>query len=551
MESWASGLPALPRTDGPRRHLAQAARWPGLFQGYGRIMGRLTRWIRRRPAATVGIAGLVAVSLVLLIVLTTLEEPGPSVEAGSGTSAAADTTDVSSATTSIVTPSIVTSTSAASTTSVVETASVPADSGIGFQPACRERDPTSGAPTSWTPWPADATLGPLGSAPSLVIGVPQQRVEFEDELQPVRTSVTAVPGGFLVVAYADTAGVMLTVVDTDGAIRWQRCLDEAPMVMASPTGEYAVLLQWEYRADGTSRSRLSTLSLAAGRPGPAVDGGLGDRTQFVTSADDGLFFIHPNPHLIDEASDRMARLDLNTLDVTDVPYPPGTNGIDAPQLLLEQNWSTGRLVQREVRDGRTAVRAVLVDGAWLTDDAVLAAEPVGYYFTGVTDGQGWFLQFRDGLGEVRWERPDIVTPGGEGFTSGLDGAVLVARGCAAPATGTCGDPEAIWSLYGLDAATGETRWERTGAWDVSVLADGKALVNEILDEPGGWSMIETETGELVADDQTWADPAAFDYECCGGGDYVHVGVQGDVVVASNYDRVAFWYPRSRSTPTAK
>jgi hypothetical protein len=56
-------------------------------------------------------------------------------------------------------------------------------------------------------------------------------------------------------------------------------------------------------------------------------------------------------------------------------------------------------------------------------------------------------------------------------------------------------------------------------------------------------MIDTTTGAPI-DGQHWDDPTTFEYECCGGGDFVHVSRAGAVVTAVNERRITVWYPAS-------
>jgi outer membrane protein assembly factor BamB len=191
-------------------------------------------------------------------------------------------------------------------------------------------------------------------------------------------------------------------------------------------------------------------------------------------------------------------------------------------------------------DGAQTVRGVWVDGAWSTDAAtILEAVPV--QAVNSSDERGW--EGRNGLGEVVWSRPDLLDIRQEGFLSEISDTVTIINGCLEQGEGGC----VRGSLFGVDTASGETLWERSGLRGVSAVGDGFALITN--DAGDGWEMIDTLTGDLVDESQRWDGIEPFEQQCCGGGAYVWVGRDGGVVFAVNGDRVRVWYPQGHTDTT--
>ena len=103
------------------------------------------------------------------------------------------------------------------------------------------------------------------------------------------------------------------------------------------------------------------------------------------------------------------------------------------------------------------------------------------------------------------------------------------------------------NLFGIDSATGETLWQRSGLRGASAVGDGFAIITN--DAGDGWELIDTVTGELVDESQQWPGIETFAQECCGAGDFTWVRRDGGVVFAVNQDHVRVWHPQGRSSVT--
>jgi hypothetical protein len=90
---------------------------------------------------------------------------------------------------------------------------------------------------------------------------------------------------------------------------------------------------------------------------------------------------------------------------------------------------------------------------------------------------------------------------------------------------------------------------------VSIVTDGLVLIAGPFDsdpstiEPAVWTMIDTSTGEPVADNQRWTDPYGFSIGCCDSPNTAWV--DDGVVFTVDENDLQLWYPRSASTATVR
>ena len=499
----------------------------------------------RRRWGMVGAGGLVAAGLAALVVLAVRDsDPTPPADTlAPTTSSPATTTSIASTTTSVApSTTAVPSTTAAATT-------VPAATDVvGFVPACVEKEAVPpGSPTSDE---ADvATFGPLGAAPVMEITLPEGRSDVGADLQPPIASVSRIPGGLLVLtragSYGYFDGAILTAIDDDGAVRWQRCLASTPNAIARASA--AEVLVGSYTDSSATSSTYELLSLADGSPTGTLDQVLaargterGDRTEAIWTPT-SVVFTHASGHVIDASVDRMLVVDLASLTPSEFEYPEGSDGAQVFAVQLDVS-SSGSIVQRG--QNWPQVRGVLTPGGWSSEDTdILAASPGDTYFAlGQESAELPYLASIDAMGDERWRREDLVGRPHEGFTVAVSDGVVVGRGCH---VGDSCEEDSVF--FGLDAETGETLWEHDAAAAATVIGDGVMIVTEGGDS--GWTMLDVATGEPVAADQVWSDPSAFSQECCGDGDFVHVGRLGGIVVSVNGTNVSVWYPAAVSQGT--
>lgn len=409
-----------------------------------------------------------------------------------------------------------------------------------WTPTCVDRIGSGDAPA------ADAGLdrfGPLGAVPGLDIVLPAFQANDQAAPAAVNVAVGRVDGGTAVLARPydgeNTNAYILSVVDDDGSVRWRRCLDgnfagsmlTAPGADEVTIGEYAP-------SSGDAAPTWHTFALDTGldRDSIGVPAGL---DAFIV---DGPFTVFgPSDDRITTADDRLAVLDLRTGTIAEIEFPPNL-GIPAFQHVFEvidEGRGAFRILQRI--DGRqSAVRGVWIDGAWQSDDAtILASTPVRAVPT--FDERGW--EGHNALGELVWSRPDLLDIRREGFLSDVSGAVTVMNACREQSESGCVDG----NLFGIDSATGETLWQRSGLRGASAVGDGFAIITN--DTSDGWELIDTLTGELVDESQQWPGIETFAQECCGAGDFIWVRRDGGVVFAVNQDHVRVWYPQGRSSVT--
>jgi hypothetical protein len=414
------------------------------------------------------------------------------------------------------------------------------------------------------------TFGPLGPVPALDITLPLGRITAADDAQTTSVSPVRIPGGVLLAvgasSYGYFEGAILTVINTDGSIRWRRCLDrhvstvsvapssslptEAIIGSYTATGDEPPAFAWQVVSllDGSDTRTVADLAVGAG-----IDATTAAQDRAIAWWWDTQLVLGPaGERLIDVATDRLLRIDLTTMTASAVPFPADADGVEMFRLDFDIT-DDGRLVELGASESGTLSVPVAIElgDGWSTDEAdLLAGRPfdLDFVFDDSTGAQP--LVALDALGRVLWQRDDITTFGGEGFRFAIDGDVAIVAGCTP--SGILDDPCATSSLYGIDLATGATRWQLDGARGVAEVADGFALITEAYIDGGdspAWIMIDTATGNPVADDQRWADPSTFENQCCGGDELVFTTRKGGVVIAVYERHVRVWYPRSISHGT--
>lgn len=520
--------------------------------------------VRRRRWIAIGAAALVAVIGIVLVVLLTRDDSEPST---TGSPVSADTTVSLPATTATTVastepPTTTPVTTAASTTLPVTSTTVGGPPAPGFDPRCVE---STGPPTAIGTDPTTlARFGPLQAEPVLTIQLPAG-IAPDEYLTPGQSAVQSpvasalpIPGGVLVSVQASSTGyfpgAMLAVVDAGGTQRWVRCFaDDVVHVLAGSGPEALVSFSQPGAATWAPQSRVISVvdgsvidTLTDRLAAQGIDAAVTDQASTVLASEGAVALLGPDASApVDPARQQLLRVDLDTLQATALPFPelPGVAKIGDATYRVDDDG------QPMILRGYTqpTALAVLRGGAWSTDSADLAGAfpPVVEFAVGDTSS---VLRAVDPLGQTTWTNDAVTDLSAEGFRAAVSGDVTVVRGCFAPrepATNFC--PEV--AIAGVRSADGEVLWRLDGDRLVSAVGDGFALVADGEARPDGsfaprgWMMIDTTTGAPV-DGQHWDDPEAFEYECCGGGDFVHVSRAGAVVTAVNERRVTVWYPAS-------
>jgi hypothetical protein len=478
----------------------------------------------------------------------------------------------SSATSSAPSTALPTSSTAAPTTAAPTTATPTTDaptttvSGVvidAFEPDCVERGPSRPLPALDTS--GLDTFGPLGAEPVVQVLLP--RVIVDDVSDWVRVEALAVPGGLLLKLRPYNGppdATMLTVVDSDGVVRWVRCLEgPGPLVRAAPDGGDdggMMALTWgTYDSNGVASSQIELWSLADGTLARTWDDVLADAgLPPVDDADLGFLYTEtPDQLLVATSADRAATVDdrLYLVDPRDggvevLALPPGLIGIPLDQVQLSA-LPDGRLVHLGVANGLNEGRLLAVqDGdGWSTDPADLDAARPAYANFMYGEGRQVLAAF-DGTGDLLWRRDDLLAVPAEGFSLALSDGVVLARVCTEPPSDDgmdfCPGPK----MVAVDAMTGRTLWERKQWWSASVVADGRAFLNGPYDGTGlggpvPWEIVDLRSGERVGQ-RTWTEPWRFSIGCCD--EPARVAWNGGVVVSSNEDTLELWYPEARTTP---
>lgn len=464
------------------------------------------------------------------------------------------------------TSSVVTTATSSTSTTAAPTTTAPADTttsstvpGGGFEPGCSDLAPaTAVAPVGD---PALDAAGLLGAAPVVQFQLPTIRVgETTDTSRP---RVWRIPGGMLVELRPYNDGTLpvgaLLAIDADGDVRWRRCFERPPDLVAtaqSATAEELVVGWTTWGATGPSGTELEVWSLADGRPsrtwdellaangisGPATE----HRANLLWGTDLPMLVFGPQGSRLVAADDTILVVDLATMTMRELPYPPSAQGgaVDVVPLELAAD---GSLVALDPA-GWGRVAAVATSTGWSTDSAVIdraVGERVAY------DGGGQQLELRatDWNGKELWRRSDILAPPFEGFHSAVDGDMVIASGCAVVDM-SLENPCSAWTLWGLDLHTGVTRWKREGTWAVTGLGNGVAMVAGPYTgvtgaAPPEWTMIDLTTGRQVGD-RSWTDPWSFGVGCCD--EPARVYRSGGVVFTVDRTTLEMWYPEAQTTP---
>ncbi len=201
--------------------------------------------------------------------------------------------------------------------------------------------------------------------------------------------------------------------------------------------------------------------------------------------------------------------------------------------------------------GGSRTTAILIDGEWVTDPAVIAPEipvTVSAWVSQETPEQGLRpLSALDADGSVLWERDDLLIVDGEGFWFGVVDDVLPAVTCVRHTITDVGDAQCDQFRTGTyDVATGTAIWERDGYHASAVGGDGFVLAPR---ESGGWEMLDLRAGKRAATDQVWSALRAFSTECCGGDTSQRAERHGGVVFIVSEGMVRIYLPKWASHPT--
>ncbi len=419
-----------------------------------------------------------------------------------------------------------------------------------FDPPCVEHEPVRSRPTG----PDEAVLsgfGRLGSAPSIEIVMPSAGADAD-----AGVDVHRIPGGLLLGFTSDANSVgdaMLTAVDHDGLVRWQRCFAGglSNVIVADASLEpSSALMNTGWTAEG--RPVYEVLSLADGSIIGSVAGLA--RPEEWTEADMlavsvaaiGERFVAITPDPTSGPIRRLALVDLVDMSVDDVPTPPRSDTAGYVEFASADTLIIGTYDQPAGSPGN----AVLVDGVWRTDDdAWLTARPtvVGYHYE-ADGGTLPHLEVSDGLGNIIWSRPDIPTINGEGFNHMVIGDVVVQTGCfELDDIGSC----TRYVTGGYALASGKTLWQREGPGAVAAGGDGLALMTVGLVTSGAtiWGLVDVHTGDTIDPAQQWDQPWSFGTECCGGDVFQRAEQHGGIVVTVTDGVLRVFHPAASAIPT--
>ena len=452
------------------------------------------------------------------------------------------------------------STSAATTTTSPPdtTASVVVPAG-GFEPACVDLDGTTSAAPVGDPALEVAAL--LAEEPVVQLELPTIRLGEVTDFSRVR--VWRIPGGMLVELRPYMDGSLpvaaLFAIDADGSVRWRRCLDRGPdlVAVAQSASSTEMIVGWAtYDATGPVRTDLEVWSLADGSPSRTWDDVLAangisgtatdHRTSLLRGSEVSKLVLGPVGPRSAEPDDTLVVVDLATMAVRELPYPQAAVGGDVGLVQLEVT-ADGRLFALDPL-APFRVAAVETASGWSADeDAIDAAVGVRANFFGGVAQQP--LSGYDSQRREVWRRDDMVAVPFEGFELVVDGDVVVASSCAAVDMNSP-TPCDGWMLSGLDLRTGQTLWERPGIWSVSAVGGGVAMVAGPYAAITGaaqpeWTMIDVATGEQLGT-RSWTEPWSFGVGCCD--EPAKVYRSGGVVFTVDGTHLEMWYPEPQTTP---
>lgn len=464
-------------------------------------------------------------------------------------------------------PTTAPATTAAATT-VAPTTTAPATTVPGavddrFDPVCVDRVGTAPVPADD---PALATLQTLGAEPVVQLDLPKI-VDGQDDFGWVRAGVFRIPGGMLVDMRPydgrQDPYSALVAVNADGSIRWQRCLDPAAdVVRVADTGDPdEFLLMWStYTGVDQFTNRFETWSLATGQLSRTWDEVLADNGIAVPAAeyrsplwvdDQSTFVLTPDDDSVVGPDEAILATDLSTMEMRVLPSPGSDGSFTGPVAIGTTDDHRLLAFDSAIANSAAPVLAIESGDGWSTDAEEIAAAVgprAGYDYAGEQQAlTGWNAQ-----GEQVWQRDDVLAMRREGFTSAVEGDVVLASACSG-----WGDPTSEdWCpgpmLIAVDAATGDTRWQFDGFWGVSIVGDGRAMVigpypgdGSVPADPPAWKMIDLATGEQVGT-TTWTDPWTFGIGCCD--DPQSAAATGGVVFSWDENTVEMWYPEQASTP---
>ncbi len=430
-----------------------------------------------------------------------------------------------------------------------------------FDPACVDR--SIAAATAPAVDPSLSTLGLLGAEPVVQVKLPI--VRRGDTVDWSRVRVWEIAGGMLMELRPYNDGSiplgMLVAVNADGSVRWQRCLNVAPDLVALSPGadQPEFVVGWTiYGPKGPIRRDLEVWSLSDGAISRSwndvladngITGAAAGNRNLVSWGTGSALVFGPEGSRPSDGADTLLVLDLAAMAMRELPYPPLALGRPIDSVSLDVA-ADGRLISMDplatIAGGRVA--AVESAGGWSTNAGALD-EAVGVRVDFAYGEAQSPLHAVDSQGRERWRRDDLLAPPTEGFHVAIDGDVAVVSGCAQvdlarepPCTGR--------RLVGVDVRSGRTLWDRQRMWAVTVVGDGVGMVSgPYTGDPSptqpGWTMIDLSTGRSVSN-RTWTAPWRFSVGCCD--EPTRVYRSGGVVFTVSADTVEMWYPEARTTP---
>jgi hypothetical protein len=411
--------------------------------------------------------------------------------------------------------------------------------------------------------PALDVLGLLGKEPVVQMELPI--VRNRDVVDTSRVKVWRIAGGMLVNLQPYTDGTIglgaLTAVDADGMVRWQRCPERVPSLIAmseAGTAKEFVVMWITYDSKGPVRTDIEVWSLATGSISRTWDQLLADsgitgaatsNRTYLSWGGNPVLVLGPQGPRPSEPTDTLLVVDLATMAARVLPYPPTAVGRPVDQLQLDYT-SDGRLIALDQSAGGPLGRVDAVEsaGGWSSDvGAIDAAVGLRADFDYAAPTSA--LHAVDAQGRERWRRDDLLAPPREGFHLVADVDVVLVSACAQIDL-TAEVPCLGERFVAVDVGSGRTLWSRPGSWAATAIGDGVAMVQGPY---GGmvdgavpdWTMIDLSTGGPLST-RTWADPWRFSVGCCD--EPARVYRSGGVVFTVDSETVEMWYPDQQTTP---